>query len=334
MKNKKKISTRNIWLIGIACTLLFIIGTVVIYDNFRYTLDYLRNGEFSNKNDSEEKNNTNLDKDDISSDTDEEKIEDNRLYSRFVDLSDVEITYATELEDYNCKIDSNGFLQGDCAIPEIKNKRFINLIEGNDDFFDDVYVLGVDGIIYNIAYNEEKIMYLNGTDNSLENVTRMGYIKVYTTECRWWNFPIYTINNKEYILDLSSDDWEKAENILLSEAKTNSVPIASVWSCGYEGNEIFIDTTISINKNIILSDGSVVKDRETKTAIEVKYSIYQYINGKESLHIISTDNKYYILEEEAEYITKEDSINNIYLKDNYLTLYLLDGRMVVLILSN
>lgn len=52
MKNKKKISTRNKWLIGIACTIIFIIGFVGIYENFDMITNYFKDEEnIDNSND-------------------------------------------------------------------------------------------------------------------------------------------------------------------------------------------------------------------------------------------------------------------------------------------
>lgn len=251
-----------------------------------------------------------------------------RDYVHFVNMTDIGISYTKKLEQYNCNINDKGYLEGNCAIDELKNKKFINLMEGNDDFFGNVLALSEEGFVYNISCNEENKMFLKGKDKPLDDIEKMGYLKVYTVDCIWWLFPIYTIDNKDYILDLSSDDSENAEYILLSDAKTKNIPIATVWSCGYEGNEIFIDTTISINKNLVLSNGVIVKDKETKNNIEVKYSVYQFINGKESLHIISNDNKYYILNEESEFINKEGGVKNSYIKDNLLNLYLENGKLV------
>lgn len=333
MKQKKKMSTRNVWLIGIACTLLFIIGTLVIYDNFRYTLNYLTEDENVDDNKDVDINKDNDSTLNEEENAEEENTKDNEEYfSNFVNLSDVEIVYSTKLEQYNCEIDSNGFLQGDCAVEEIKNKRFVNLMPGNDDFFGNVLALAMDGFIYDIGFDsiDAKMMVLKDKIKPLENIQKMAYIKNDLLDCRYWYQPIYTIDAKEYILDLTAEDIEKAEYILVLEAKQNNMPIYSVSPCSYVGNGIFADDTFSINKNLILKNNLIVKDSETKTAIEVKYSVYQYINGKENLHIISNDNKYYILNEESEFVTKEANITKIDLQDNYLTLNLEDGRMVIL----
>lgn len=334
MKQKKKMSTRNIWLIGIACTLLFIIGTVVIYDNFRYTLNYLTENKTLDNN---KENNSSLNEDDnIKEEKDEEDNNggNEEYFSNFVNLSDVEIIYSTKLEQYDCEINSNGFLQGACAIEELKNKRFINLMPGNDDFSGNVLALAMDGFIYDIGFDstDAEMMVLKDKIKPLENIQKMAYIKNDLLDCRDWYQPVYTIDDKEYMLDLSAEDIEKAEYILVSEAKQNNMPVYSVSPCSYIGDGIFADDTFSINRNLILKNDLIVKDNETKTAIEVKYSVYQYINGKENLHIISNDNKYYILNEESEFVTKEANITKIDLQDNYLTLNLEDGRMVVLTL--
>ena len=52
MKNKKKMSTRNKWLIGVACTIIFIIGFVGIYENFDMITNYFKAKEnIDNSND-------------------------------------------------------------------------------------------------------------------------------------------------------------------------------------------------------------------------------------------------------------------------------------------
>lgn len=335
MNQKKKMSTRNIWLIGITCILMFIIGTVVIYDNFRYVLRYFEDEAVKN-DEVETDDNSKADniKEDEKMPLDEDIENSDGAFTHFVDMTKVEITYATELESYDCKIDSNGFLQGACAIDEVKNKRFVNLMIGNEPFIGNIFALGVDGFVYDIGFKdaESKVMILNDSFKPMENITKMGFIRYNTTDCEWLRAPIYISGNQEYIMDIYSENIEENKYILLTDEIKNNMPISSIWACGYTGNEIFIDTTISINKNLILSNGVIVKDNETKNNIEVKYSVYQYINGKESLHIISNDNKYYILIEETEYVSKEDNIKNINLQNNYLTLNLEDGRMVVLAL--
>lgn len=306
------------------------IGTAVYFGiNGNDNKSELKGAQTNNKEDnvSEEGKEQNVDEQEYTKGNED-------YYANFVNLSDVEIIYTTELEQYNCEIDSNGFLQGACAIDEIKNKRFVNLAPGNDDFFGNILALAMDGFIYDIGFDspDTEKMILKDKFKPMENIEKMAYIKADLLDCRWWYIAIYTVNNREYVLDLSSDDWEKAEYILVSDAKQNNMPIYSVSPCSYVGDGVFIDDAYSINKNLILNNDLIVKDKDTKKDIEVKYSIYQYLNGKESLHIISSDNKYYIMNEESEFVSKEANITKMDLQENYLTLNLEDGRMVVLAL--
>lgn len=323
MKNVEK------WIIVILSVIaVAAIGTAVYFGiNANDNKSELKEEQTNNKSENEQNK---LEE----NDEEENEVDNEEFFSNFVDLSDVEIIYSTKIEQYDCEIDSNGFLQGSCAVEEIKNKRFINLMPGNDDFFGNVLALAMDGFIYDIGFNSaaDEMMVLKDKIKPLENIQKMAYIKNDLVDCRYWYQPIYTIDAKEYILDLTAEDIEKADYILVSEAKQNNMSIYSVSPCSYVGDGMFINSVYSINRNLILENNLIVKDKETKTAIEVKYSVYQYTNGKEILHIISNDNKYYILNEESEFVSKEANITNTDLQDNYLTLNLEDGRIVVLAL--
>lgn len=309
------------WIIVVLSVIAVASIGVAVYFGFRITKDTSKREEIM-ENEKQENviNNDNLDKED--SEHEEYDSTDIRIFS----TEGFKINYIKSHIGYDgtnyCKINDKGFLEGFCYSEEIKDIQFIALAERFYEFYPDgIYALSTEGFIYELDYNSkydanDKLVKIKDADVSKfktkhdGKITNIGFVESNVFgECDINSELIYTADKINYVYDgeTTFEDRIKDESLYM------------LVSCGIGGNASEL-TEVSLNydKTIKLNNGVNVKDVSTKKDIIAKYVAYEYKENKETIYIVSDDNKLYKMYKEEEFINSVDTVLDV--KYSYIEL--------------
>ena len=221
---------------------------------------------------------------------------------------------------YGCSL-KDGSLKGDCYNDKLKNKKIISLVEGPGSTASTVYVLTSDKEIYSVTYlggdeeNESSVEMIY-KDSKIENIGSF----VFEDDCHFGAILVVKKENKEYVLESSyvNDNEDKWEIRDLDKVLNDDFHVSSISSCArpLEFDYKLAQTSISYTDKVFIYDqkaeeSKVVKDEKGKDIIAsyVVYTIDE--DNKETLYIISKDNKLYKLNEVSYRIASIGEVDNL-----------------------